>query len=173
MTIAMTSAGAVASNDRRGKAWRQALPWKLAFRLFGVATGILTSVWTGTFVAAAQDLDYRSAAAAPAVWLTFAKELQGRFEQRLASDDDGARRIQDAMAKNDKQSTESVVVRAWVSPGGKIERLEFDVLDNADVAVVLRALLAGVTVGAPPQDMLQPLHLRLSLRAKQQPAEAK
>jgi hypothetical protein len=169
----MTSAGAVASNDLKGNAWRQALPWKLAFRLFGVATGVLASVWTGAFVAAAQDLGYRSAAAAPVAWLTFAKELQGRFEQRLASDDDGARRIQDAMGKDDKKSTESVVVRTWVSPGGKIERLEFDGLDNADVAVTLRALLAGVTVGVPPQDMLQPLHLRLSLRAKQQPAESK
>ncbi len=137
-----------------------------AFRLFGMATGFFATVWTGTLSAVAQDTGagYRPAAAAPAMWQAFAKGLQSRLEYRLARDDDSARRAQDAIAKHEQQrSANTLSVRAWVSRDGRVERLEFDGL-NDDVATNLRALLAGVTVGEPPADMLQPLHLRLALR---------
>jgi hypothetical protein len=49
---------------------------------------------------------------------------------------------------------------------GKVNRVEFDGIDDPDAINELRALLIDGNVGAPPPEMLQPLHLRLSLRAK-------
>ncbi len=158
-----TIAAAVTNSGRRMSLWSR------VFRSLGAVTGLFVAASAVPSIASGQGTAYRSAATAPPSWQTFAKELQGRFQQRLAVDDDGARRMQDAMVQHEKQSQEVLVVRTWVLPNGKIERLEFDGLDDADVAVNLRALLSGIAVGVPPMDMLQPLHLRLSLRASDQP----
>lgn len=76
--------------------------------------------------------------------------------------------MRDAIAKHQKQSPEILVARTWISSKGEVERLEFSGLDLDDdtVAIYLRTRLASVVVGPPPSNMLQPLHLRLSLRAK-------
>jgi len=140
-------------------------------RLFR-SVGLLGGLAAGASSVAAQGVDYRPAAAAPAAWQEFAKRLQSRFQQRLAADDEGVRQFQDYMAKRagaaDTPSL-TLVVRTWILPDGKIERIEFDGLDDPAAAVNLRALLAGGDVGTPPPDMLQPLRLRLSLRPKDQP----
>jgi hypothetical protein len=57
-------------------------------------------------------------------------------------------------------------------PDGKIERVESDGLDPV-AAISLRALLAGEGVGVPPSDMLQPLHLRLTLRPNDKSGQQK
>jgi hypothetical protein len=163
MTI---SAGAVA-NKVHSMTW-----WKQVVRSLGTVTGLFAAS-AGTSVAAAQEADYRSAATAPAAWQAFAKQLQARFEQRIAADDAAARKFQEYMAKRDAGPNApplTFVVRAWILPDGKIERLEFDGLDDKEIAVNLRMLLARDNVGGPPPDMLQPLRLRLSLRQKEQPA---
>jgi hypothetical protein len=169
-TTAVTmSVGAVA-NKRHRMVW-----WKRAVRSLGAMTGLI-AVGAGTSIAAAQDAGYRSAATAPASWQAFAKQLQGRFEQRLAADDADARKFQDYLAKRDAGPNApplTFVARTWILPDGKVERLEFDGLDDKEVAVNLRLLLTRDNVGAPPPDMLQPLRLRLSLRPKEQPAEVK
>jgi hypothetical protein len=54
-------------------------------------------------------------------------------------------RLFEAQAKREKTSGAkplALVVRAWVLHDGKIERLEFDGLDDDAIAVDLRALLA-------------------------------
>jgi hypothetical protein len=146
------------SNNGRRVSW-----WARLLRSVGTATGVVAVAATQS-VALAQDAIYRSAVAAPASWNAFAKELQSQFQGRLGSDDDASRRLREAIAGRDKQSAQALVVRAWITPNGKVERVEFDRL-AADIAVNLRALLASVVVSPPPPDMLQPLHLRLSLRA--------
>ncbi len=126
--------------------------------------------------AVAQDAGYRSAATAPASWQAFAQQLQGRFEQRISADDNDARKFQDYLAKRDTGPNApplTFVAQPWILPDGKIARLEFDGLDDKEIAVNLRVLLTRDNVGAPPPDMLQPLRLRLSLRPKQQPPEGK
>ena len=113
---------------------------------------------------------------APASWQAFAKQLQGRFEQRIAADDAAARKFQDYMTKRDGGPNApplTFVARTWILPDGEVERLEFDGLDDKGIAVNLLMLLARDNVGAPPPDMLQPLRLRLSLRPKDQPAGEK
>jgi hypothetical protein len=67
----------------------------------------------------------------------------------------------------------TVVARTWIRPDGRVERLEFDGLDDSETTVSLRMLLMLENVGTPPPDMLQPLRLRLALRPKEQPAEGK
>jgi hypothetical protein len=146
--------------------------WTRLLRWFGTATGLLgAGLGAGTTSVTAQQSDYRAAAAAPAAWQQFAKQLQDRLQQRLTVDDEGARRFQDDMAKRAGASTATpagVIARTWILPDGKIERIEFDGLDSA-VAVDLRALLSRGDVGVPPSDMLQPVLLRLSLRPNSQP----
>jgi hypothetical protein len=144
---------------------------KRLFGWLGAATGLLAAgLAAETLSVVAQGSDYRSAATAPAAWQEFAKKLQNTFQQRLAADDDGARQFRDQMDKRAEEANAApvtLIARTWILPDGNVERIEFDGLDQ-DVAVNLRALLAHGEVGVAPPDMLQPLHLRLSLRPKDQ-----
>jgi hypothetical protein len=161
MKMKMSDA-AVVNSMRRMPRWRR-LAWSL-----GAATGLLWLVpgaWLSS--GAAQGSDYRSAAAAPAAWQAFAGQLQSRFQERLAADDAAARSFQDTISKRQADNKPlTLIVRSWILPGGKIERVEFDGLNDDSIAVNLRALLINVVVDAPPPDMLQPLRLRFSLRPK-------
>lgn len=153
-----------------GSKGRRMTVLKQTFRSFGTVTGLLATVWTGTIVAAAQDSGYSPAASAPASWQAFAKQLQGRFEQRLVGDDKDARSFQEYLVKRIAEPDAPLlafVARVWIMPDGKIERLEFDSLNDTQIAIQLRALLTRGNVGSPPPDMLQPLRLRLSLRSQQ------
>jgi hypothetical protein len=155
------------SADAVGSSSRCTVWWKRAFRSFGAVSGLFAAVSAGTSVATAQDTAYRSASAAPVSWQEFAKLVQTRFQQRFAADDEGARKFRDYLTKRAADGSATPLkpsVRVWVLPDGKLERLEFDGLDDDDVAVTLRAILMRGDIGAPPQDMLQPLHLRLSLQ---------
>jgi hypothetical protein len=148
-------------------------PWTRFVCWLGAATGLFSAgLGVATPSAVAQRTDYRSAAAAPAAWQAFAKELQSWFQQRLAADDDAARQFQSQLEQRGKVDATPVALtmRAWILPDGKVARVEFDGLDP-EIAVSLRALLSGGDVGAPPPEMLQPLHLRLSLQAKDQPRQ--
>lgn len=140
--------------------------WQRMLRLLGAATGLVAAAPFS--LAPAQNAEYRSAASAPAAWQSFAKELQDRFEQRLGADNEAAKHLQETVAADDRTSTQTIVVRTWITSGGRIERLEFDGIHEAAMAVSLRAALASVAITPPPADMLQPLHLRLSLRAGDQ-----
>jgi hypothetical protein len=113
--------------------------------------------------------DYRPAAAAPTAWQTFAKQLQNGFQEQLAADD-VAQEVQRAMAArvSGGNAPAEVLVRAWILPSGQIERVEFNQIAPL-FAIRLRAILSRANVGAPPADMLQPVHVRLSLRPKEQP----
>jgi hypothetical protein len=140
---------------------------KRLVRSLGAVTGLLSaSLGAGAVPAVAQDNGYRSAATVPASWQEFSRRLQGRLEQRLSADDETARRFQDYMAARARVAGAPVtmIVRAWVLSSGEVERVEIDGLKDAPVN--LQALLALDDVGAPPEDMLQPLHLRLSLRPR-------
>jgi hypothetical protein len=114
--------------------------------------------------AIAQSVDFKPVAEAPGAWRAFAAELQGRLQDRLASDNEATRQFHEFMEQSGKGTQASVVIRTWVAPSGKVERVEFDGVDDASVAVSLRAVLASTTVSAPPPDMSQPLRLRLALQ---------
>ncbi|SFQ38512.1 hypothetical protein SAMN05216567_11516 [Variovorax sp. OK605] len=57
-----------------------------------------------------------------------------------------------------------VVVRVWVAPNGKIDRVAFDSLGDAQADTDLRALLTAQPLAEPPpRDMRQPMVLQLTL----------
>jgi hypothetical protein len=171
-TLTTTSGNGVRGCESRG-GWLKNLFWSL-----GTATGLLTAGLGAQAAPQAsptdsQRSDYRSAASAPAAWQEFAKQLQSQFQQRLAADDEAARRFEDDMAKlagGNDAAPPTLIVRTWIFPDGTVERVESDGLD-AVAAASLRTLLAGAAVGAPPPDMLQPLHLRLTLRPNDKPGQ--
>ena len=138
--------------------------------------GALVALFGGDTVRGApfqgpEGAEYRSASTVPPAWQEFASRLQNRFQEQLAADDDEVRGIQDDLAERAAAAggtTPAITVRAWILPDGKIDRLECNGLDDVS-AVALKSLLTRVDAGTPPADMLQPLHLRLSLRPKDQP----
>ena len=143
--------------------------WK---RIVGsvAATAGLLAAGTGADASpvTVEKSDYRPADAVPATWQAFARQLRERIEQRLAGDDERARRFQDYLTSRGAGADAppvTLVLRTWVSAGGQVQRVELSGINDPDVLANLRALLTGDNVGTPPPAMLQPLHLRLSLRA--------
>lgn len=116
--------------------------------------------------AASQSVDYRASQNAPATWREFAIKVQARLQERLATEDDSVRRLHRELEDRAAAASETqfIVLKAWVSSAGHVERLEFDGFDD-DLSTMLRGILGWQEVGAaPPIDLLQPLHLKLSLR---------
>ena len=159
----MTGGGAGHREPRASWWWRM-------LRSAAASAGLLAAgIGAEASPVAAENGGYRSATAAPETWQAFARQLQGQVEQRLAGDDAKARHFQDYLTKRSQKADEpplTVVLRTWVLSDGKINRVEFDGIDDPGAVDELRALLIGGNVGAPPPEMLQPLHLRLSLRAR-------
>jgi hypothetical protein len=156
---------AAAGQPQRAAWWRKMLHSTAA--LAGLLAG---TVATEAAPAALDNDNYRPATAAPESWQVFSKQLRAHFERQLAGDDAKARHLQDYMAslQGSGNSGLNFVLRTWVGSDGKVDRVEFDGIDDPNAIDDLRALLVNGNVGAPPPEMLQPLHLRLSLRAKEQ-----
>ncbi|WP_143012422.1 TonB C-terminal domain-containing protein [Variovorax sp. EL159] len=73
--------------------------------------------------------------------------------------------MQERMLKEGQSAPPTpVVVRVWVAANGKVERVAFDSLGNAQADADLRALLTAQPLAeAPPRDMRQPMVLQLTL----------
>jgi hypothetical protein len=141
--------------------------------LLALATPLVVAGgFVGSHAAIGQEIgqetghEYRASAAAPAEWRAYAQRLQGLFRDELSDDDI----IRSLAAARDKAAAEKLpttfTVRAWITQDGKIARLEFSGLDETTTSAV-RARLMRTDVGtSPPADMLQPIHLKLSLGDK-------
>ena len=144
-----------------GALFRRWLRWTA--KCLGITVG--AGVALTSLPLAAQSVGYRNSESAPLAWQEFAFKVQASLFQRLSAGDETTqefhRRLEEqATAGHDAQV---VVVKVWVSPSGNVERLEADGLDD-DTASSLRSILVRQEVGArPPFDLLQPLHLKLSL----------
>lgn len=151
---------------------RRAAWWKRVLRsVAGMAGLIAAGAEANASPVAASSGEYRPAAAVPESWQVFARQVQARIEQQLAGDSEKARHVQDYLVRRDSETgaPSRFVLRAWVRADGKVNRIEFDGIDDAAAAADLRALLIDGDVGVPPPAMLQPLHLRLSPRASDRP----
>ncbi len=159
-------------NGRRRSGWLKRLL---------CSVGALAALFNGVAAPAAssqlsEGLDYRPADAAPAAWREFAGRLQSHMQEQLAADDEETRRLQDDLVKQITAAGATAPVltmRTWTLPDGRIDRIEFDGLEDRDVEARLRILLGRDGVGAPPPDMLQPLRMRLSLRPDEPPRREK
>lgn len=88
-------------------------------------------------------------------FVAYAMRIQKNIEDRLSGDADTRRKAY------------SVVAKIWVSTNGRIERAELaDSTGNEDVDSALERNLATLPplAEAPPQDMPQPIRLRISSR---------
>lgn len=150
--------------DTHGAAFRRWLRWTA--KCLGITVG--AGVALAPLQLAAQDVGYRASETAPAAWREFALKVQARFHERLSAGDEATR---DFHRRLDEKATAArdaqfVRLKVWITPAGGIERLEADGLDS-DMAISLRAILARQEIGTqPPSDLLQPLHLKLSLSRK-------
>ncbi|MCA1452484.1 hypothetical protein I6F35_04530 [Bradyrhizobium sp. BRP22] len=113
---------------KRGRvSWR-----RRSARGLGAALGALAVLFGDkpTSARAAPDVDGRlNAAQVPAAWQDFAKRLQLRLQERLASDSTPALRFHDAIARRAPEAgaaPPSIVVRVWVMPDGKVQRIELE-----------------------------------------------
>lgn len=111
---------------------------------------------------------FRNAADAPPSWGVFAKRLKSACESALQANNPIARRLNDALekiqtaAKPDEPPLR-VRVSLWIALNGTISRVAFTPLASDQATADLSALLTRVSAGVPPADMLQPIHLSLSL----------
>jgi hypothetical protein len=109
-----------------------------------------------------QIAGYRSSGGAPAAWRQFALAVQSGLERRLSVEDEIHRLFRPHGTAGDTL-VRAVKARVWIAETGEVARLEFDDV-HEKLAIALREVLAGYRVNAvPPSDMLQPLHLKLSL----------
>jgi hypothetical protein len=123
---------------------------------------------SGTRAAAApRDSGYRPATTVPPSWNRFAGLVQSRFQEALAGDDPAVGRLHaylDARMTDADAPLDRLVVRAWIGRDGRVERVAFPALSDQQADQDLRTILMRGNIGAaPPQDMLQPISLGLSL----------
>lgn len=148
---------------------RRSLPSRLRRSLCALAGSVGITIGTGAAAlptaASAEGRDYQASGNAPVAWLAFAERARSQFRERLSMNDAAALRfnrwLEDRAAIDANPSI--VMAKVWVTPVGTVERLEFDQLDG-EAADNLRNVLVGIDLRAmPPRDMLQPMHLKLSL----------
>jgi hypothetical protein len=160
-----------------GKRRSHAAWWKKIFRPAAAMAGLIVAGADAKAApVAVESGEYRPATTVPETWQVFARQLQQTFEQQLAGDSDGAHRIHDYLMRRGGAADApalKLALRAWVSADGRVSRIEVDGMDDVGMRAELRALLMVRGAGAPPPEMLQPLHLRLSLRTKDRSREGK
>ncbi len=106
----------------------------------------------------------------PQHWISYAN-LAGNQLQSSLSDpaNDTVVRLhawmQERMLKEGQSAPPApVVVRVWVAPSGKVDRVAFDSLGDAQADTDLRTLLTAQPLAEPPpRDMRQPMVLQLTL----------
>jgi O-acetylhomoserine/O-acetylserine sulfhydrylase-like pyridoxal-dependent enzyme len=143
---------------------------RLLQSVLGVGAALGAGALATSGQAATQGQTYREPNAAPFAWQQFAQRVQDRFGEWLAAENDAAYRLhvflEDRAARN-PASAQTLVVKVWVAPDGKVERVDFPSLADAQANEDLQTVLTGGNIGQPPPaGMLQPLHLRLALKWK-------
>lgn len=124
---------------------------------------MMTAVAPISIPAGAQGTTYLRSTDAPVAWREFALVVKERLQAWLAQEDDPIRRFR---ASLEGRGTQTLVARVWVLENGEIARVEFDGASPSGAAE-LRPFLMRKSVGAtPPADLLQPLHLALSVQGK-------
>lgn len=108
----------------------------------------------------------------PQPWIVYAQLVGHQFQAWLEADDDAANQLHQYLedrilnAKDDAPPPPAVVIRAWIGADGRVTRVEFDSLGDAQADAILHRLLSGHLISEPPPaDMRQPLRVRLHLTA--------
>ncbi|MGB5906238.1 MAG: hypothetical protein WBG87_02265 [Stenotrophomonas maltophilia] len=119
--------------------------------------------WAALFGALALGSAGVSAQEAPAHWMAYAAAVGGQLQQRLQQEAPQAQRVLEWMQAHPDTPT-PLPVSVWIAADGRISKLEFDSLGDAQVDADLRETLQSAPLqAAPPADMRQPLRLGLVL----------
>lgn len=145
----------------RATRWHAGLKW---IRHIGAGIGI-AAMLAPTEALPAQPVQSQQP---PQHWISYAQLASNQFAAWLSDPaDDAVVRLHGWMQERllkDGQALPPLVTRVWVAPSGKVERLEFAPLGNAQADTDLRALLTAQPLSEPPpSDMRQPMVLQLSL----------
>lgn len=123
---------------------------------------------SATPVSAAQP-SAASAQPIPQHWISYAQMAGNQFEAWLSDPaNDTVVRLhtwmQERMLKDGQPLPPPLVVRVWVAPSGKVERVEFASLGQVQADADLRSLMMAQSLSEPPpRDMRQPMVLQLTL----------
>ncbi|UQY94393.1 TonB C-terminal domain-containing protein [Stenotrophomonas maltophilia] len=104
-----------------------------------------------------------SAQEAPAHWMAYAAAVGGQLQQRLQQEQDSQAQRVLAWLQAHPDMPAPLPVSLWITADGRISKLAFDSLGDAQVDADLRATLQASPLPAPPADMRQPLRLGLVL----------
>lgn len=105
----------------------------------------------------------------PQNWISYAQLASNQFEGWLSDpENDVVQRLhawmQQRMLQDGQPLSPSLVTRVWVAADGRVGRVEFDTLGNAQADADLRTLLTAQPLSEPPPpDMRQPMILQLTL----------
>ncbi|MDR3005987.1 MAG: hypothetical protein LBV14_17355 [Acidovorax sp.] len=105
----------------------------------------------------------------PAHWVAYAQQVSAQFQEQLADAGNPAvLRLHAWMQERMQQASPAPLaplrLRVWVAPAGRVERLEFDSLGQAQADADLHELLSVPPLRErPPADLRQPMALELSL----------
>ena len=147
--------------DKHGAPFRRWLRWTGKYLGITIGAGAALTL----LPLPAQDVTYRASESAPIAWREFALKVQARLHERLSAGDEVTQVVHRRLEEqaNSAGDAQFLVLKVWVTPSGRVERLDADELDS-ETATSLRGILVQQEVGAtPPSDLLQPLHLKLSL----------
>lgn len=97
-----------------------------------------------------------------------AQRFHAYFTRQAASDEQTAAAGEGRLADNPAPTEPPTVrVKVWLDRTGRVTRVDFSGVDDAQAAGDLKALLLRQRVGAvPPRSMRQPVVVRLSLAAQ-------
>jgi hypothetical protein len=106
----------------------------------------------------------------PESWTSYAQLVGQQFQAWIGSNGAEADSfyqsldIRGAEGDSGAQGERTILVRVWIDPDGRVGRVVFDSLGNAQADAALRTLLTAHAIpGAPPQDMPQPIRIRLHI----------
>lgn len=116
-----------------------------------------------------------SPSVAPVEWVRYAEAATLNVNGWLEEDGQAAtafRAYLDRTRSADDQPTTTLVLKVWIDPVGRIERLEFTPFAHEQANADLRAAIVGRRLpSAPPRDMLLPLRIGIQLESAPQPAQ--
>lgn len=142
-------------------------------RFTGALTGLIVGL-TGLGGAAAQPQSV-APSEAPAEWVRYAETATRSITAWLEEDSASAIAVRTYLHQtrpSEDQPTPPLVLKVWITPDGRIDRIDFPPFPEETANADLRAAIIGRALASrPPRRMLLPLRVAIQLEAGQ-PAPA-
>lgn len=103
---------------------------------------------------------------APAEWVRYAETATATISDWLEEDGEAATRLRaylHATRPVADQPTPPLLLKVWIAPDGRVERIDFTPFAHEEANADLRTAVVGRRLVAPPPNMLLPLRLSIQL----------